>query len=110
MSDKYAEEYLSNWTKMRSNNSSDTSRKFFLEENDPPHPIWDFHDYDGTDIALHDDKLCINCEKKFGSLKCSRCKLIRYCSRECQLSHFKEHKHDCKIVHKLNLVIFYSNI
>ena len=29
--------------------------------------------------------------------RCSRCKVAKYCSRECQKNHFKEHKHACKV-------------
>eukprot|EP00590_Aulacoseira_subarctica_P011785 CAMPEP_0172428684 /NCGR_PEP_ID=MMETSP1064-20121228/47363_1 /TAXON_ID=202472 /ORGANISM="Aulacoseira subarctica , Strain CCAP 1002/5" /LENGTH=273 /DNA_ID=CAMNT_0013173591 /DNA_START=54 /DNA_END=875 /DNA_ORIENTATION=- len=31
-----------------------------------------------------------------GVKKCTRCRYARYCSRECQLEHFKEHKSYCK--------------
>jgi len=40
---------------------------------------------------------CYNCERFFSSLKvCSNCKTVRYCSRECQSSHWKIHKPMCK--------------
>ncbi|KAK0224510.1 hypothetical protein EDD85DRAFT_243310 [Armillaria nabsnona] len=31
-----------------------------------------------------------------GTLTCSGCFLVRYCSKECQLAHWKGHKKDCK--------------
>ncbi|SJL18689.1 uncharacterized protein ARMOST_22288 [Armillaria ostoyae] len=31
-----------------------------------------------------------------GTLTCSGCFLVRYCSKECQLAHWKLHKKDCK--------------
>jgi hypothetical protein len=31
-----------------------------------------------------------------GPKRCSRCKQVRYCGRECQLAHWKAHKADCK--------------
>ena len=41
-----------------------------------------------------------SCERKEcdlnGTLRCSRCKDVSYCSKECQTSHWKEHKKDCK--------------
>jgi hypothetical protein len=35
-------------------------------------------------------------------LRCSRCKLVYYCTPECQKEHFKAHKKDCKILHTIN--------
>ena len=32
-------------------------------------------------------------------LKCSRCQLVYYCSKECQKSHFPSHKRQCKELH-----------
>ena len=26
---------------------------------------------------------------------CARCRAVRYCSRECQLGHWREHKSEC---------------
>jgi hypothetical protein len=37
-------------------------------------------------------------EKQY--LQCSKCKQSRYCSKECQRSHWKEHKDICKLVCK----------
>lgn len=35
-----------------------------------------------------------NIERKM--LKCSSCKVLRYCSRSCQVAHFSEHKAGCR--------------
>lgn len=29
--------------------------------------------------------------------KCSRCKIVKYCSRDCQVSDYSQHKHDCRL-------------
>lgn len=41
---------------------------------------------------------CANCTKVFPNKmsRCSRCKIVKYCSRDCQSLHWKEvHKHSC---------------
>ena len=40
-------------------------------------------------------RTCANCPKQ-GKVKCSVCKAVRYCGRECQKAHWKAHKKDCK--------------
>ena len=57
------------------NQQKTQERTFFMEEEEEPHPFWSVFDYDGKDIALNDDKLCMNCEVKVGDLKCSRCNI-----------------------------------
>ena len=39
--------------------------------------------------------VCANCTKP-STTKCSACKKVRYCSRDCQKEHWKLHKKDCK--------------
>ena len=40
---------------------------------------------------------CAGCGVKRDDLKkCSRCKKVAYCARECQLAHFNSHKGPCK--------------
>jgi len=42
------------------------------------------------------DKLCALCEYKPAAKVCTKCRVTRYCSRECQLSHWKHgHKPHC---------------
>ena len=49
-------------------------------------------------IKEEDDKLCINCLATNIKLRvCSRCKKVRYCSRECQLDDWPMHKQFCSI-------------
>ena len=43
---------------------------------------------------------CANCgkgEEAAGDLKaCTACKLVKYCNRDCQVAHRKQHKRECK--------------
>ena len=40
---------------------------------------------------------CAKCGKEGESLKaCTACKLVKYCNRDCQISHRKQHKKECK--------------
>lgn len=51
-------------------------------------------------------KYCVNCRQdlsKCTALRCSRCKVVHYCSRECQKSNFAQHKPYCKKIHALRL-------
>ena len=44
-----------------------------------------------------DTKVCNNCNKTFEKLlKCSKCKKVKYCSRECQIADWKKHKKNCE--------------
>lgn len=53
--------------------------------------------YSGSNIdALSEGFKCANCFKS-ATQRCSRCKIVWYCCRECQVEHYKkEHKHACK--------------
>jgi hypothetical protein len=44
-------------------------------------------------------RFLINCFQEFKW--CSRCKIVRYCSKTCQQSDFDSHKNDCKKVSAL---------
>ena len=43
---------------------------------------------------------CANCgkgEECSGDLKaCTACKMVKYCNRDCQISHRSQHKKECK--------------
>lgn len=42
-------------------------------------------------------EICANCGKEGGSLKsCAACKLVKYCSRDCQFAHRPQHKKECR--------------
>eukprot|EP00287_Rhodomonas_sp_CCMP768_P012141 CAMPEP_0196728918 /NCGR_PEP_ID=MMETSP1091-20130531/9453_1 /TAXON_ID=302021 /ORGANISM="Rhodomonas sp., Strain CCMP768" /LENGTH=182 /DNA_ID=CAMNT_0042071723 /DNA_START=14 /DNA_END=562 /DNA_ORIENTATION=+ len=46
-----------------------------------------------------EDLACAACNVKNKIMKrCTRCKLVYYCQRECQLSHWKVHKVQCDII------------
>ena len=45
-----------------------------------------------------DDMVCAACGKRDASLKiCTGCRLVRYCGRDCQVSHRKAHKNVCRM-------------
>ena len=47
-----------------------------------------------TDIIL---SKCTNCGKEGSNLKsCAACKMVEYCSRECQIAHRPRHKKECR--------------
>ncbi|KAL4078090.1 hypothetical protein J3A83DRAFT_4356774 [Scleroderma citrinum] len=47
--------------------------------------------------ALYEEKQCEHCRVKSSGLKmCARCRVVRYCSVECQRSHWKTHKRSCR--------------
>ena len=39
---------------------------------------------------------CANCFKSDQSSRCNSCKSVWYCGRDCQKTHWKKHKEDCK--------------
>ena len=41
------------------------------------------------------NKPCGHCGKPEGKQRCSRCKVVYYCGRECQNTDWKEHKKTC---------------
>jgi len=41
------------------------------------------------------DKWCLYCDKKECNLRCSNCKTIYFCNKECQSSAWKIHKKHC---------------
>jgi len=53
-----------------------------------------------TDKDNEDISTCVNCGKEgddINKLKsCTACKLVKYCSRECQIAHRPQHKKECR--------------
>ena len=49
-------------------------------------------------VAVRDDmSTCANCGKEGDSLKtCTACFMVKYCNRDCQIAHRKQHKKECK--------------
>ena len=53
------------------------------------HEIW---------VGTDDENLCRRCEKirkSTGSGFCGKCKLVFYCSKDCQVKDWKRHKEEC---------------
>ena len=49
---------------------------------------------DDKDVVL---SVCANCGKEGSKLKaCTACKLVKYCNRECQITHRPQHKKECR--------------
>eukprot|EP01041_Mallomonas_annulata_P008486 gene8486-17491_t len=42
------------------------------------------------------DNWCVSCHKQNAKKICGKCKKVKYCSTECQHSHWKTHKWSCK--------------
>lgn len=59
---------------------------------------WPYDDKRRVDIYIFSPKpMCNNCQKRPDTLlKCSSCKSVEYCSRECQKAHWPVHKVVCK--------------
>ena len=47
---------------------------------------------------------CFNCGIENATKKCSKCKSVWFCSKECQIIGWKEHKKDCKDYNEEDLV------
>ena len=46
-------------------------------------------------------KFCSACDKEGSALKkCTACKCVWYCDKECQNKHWKEHRKECKLIKK----------
>ncbi|KAF8996165.1 ankyrin repeat-containing domain protein [Cyathus striatus] len=59
----------------------------------------------GEDEAPRSEKACAACGEKEKPLKnCAKCQVARYCSRECQRSHWPTHKKSCKPFNAANTV------
>lgn len=65
---------------------------------------------------MNDKTVCHTCKKYTNELKCSKCKVTIYCSKECQRFDWKEHKKICyaiddpdKIKENLNKILLSPN-
>lgn len=45
---------------------------------------------------------CKLCGKTEGLKQCTQCKEVKYCSKECQVKDWKEHKFECSIMYSIN--------
>ena len=48
---------------------------------------------------------CGHCRKPGASLRCSRCRCVKYCSVLCQKDHFALHKKNCKKIQKKRILV-----
>lgn len=75
--------------------------KFFKETKDgkPDDDLKSLMCLYGSDVfdQFDDDPKCAGCGEP-AAHRCSKCKIEWYCSRECQLSRWKEHKKMCAIM------------
>jgi len=53
-----------------------------------------------TSEQEHNLSVCANCgngkEASINLKSCAACKLVKYCSRDCQIAHRPQHRHECK--------------
>ncbi|KAL9181542.1 hypothetical protein ACHAXT_010347 [Thalassiosira profunda] len=61
----------------------------------PPDAVQALIDGDKGDIIS-----CGHCSQPGATLRCGRCKCVKYCSADCQKLHFAIHKKNCKVVKK----------
>ena len=62
----------------------------------PAESKWTIKKRKMLNLELNDKKTCNVCKKKGKMKKCSRCRSTYYCSRECQVKDWEEHKKVCK--------------
>lgn len=67
--------------------------------------------YDGKNSSLLEDWVCKVCRKTAATdgtdlLRCSRCKIVRYCSQACQRKDFAAHKGVCQVLNSLSLDLY----
>jgi len=56
----------------------------------------DTYDYDALDSLISEVPRCESCGNE-ASKRCSRCRRVWYCSRDCQVGHWKKHKSICDV-------------
>jgi len=57
--------------------------------------------YDGRDPNLEETPKCWTCGENPGTPLCSRCKILPYCSSDCQKADFRKHAASCKKLDQL---------
>ena len=78
------------------NNFENLTREKLAKELEPVNEIYNL---DNIEYFM-EDPLCAQCGKLANS-RCSRCKSEWYCSKECQIKRWKEHKTVCKTLAEL---------
>ena len=75
---------------------------FNTDANDPKEDMKSLLNLYGSDVydQFMDDPVCAGCGEA-ATQRCSKCKSEWYCSRECQLKRWKEHKPMCKMYAEL---------
>ena len=48
-----------------------------------------------AEAAADDEPACLECGKEGGLKRCAKCREACYCSRECQVAHWRVHKKAC---------------
>lgn len=67
-----------------------------LASSDPPSAVSVIAAAINGQRAFNDDaQICVTCGEEKASKKCSKCKMVQYCDRECQRLHWFMHKKTC---------------
>jgi hypothetical protein len=56
----------------------------------------------GLQVFYDCSQICITCKEDKASKKCSKCKMVQYCDRECQRLHWFIHKKTCNRLSQSN--------
>lgn len=68
-----------------------------LASSDPPSAVSVIAAAINGQRAFNDNlQICITCGEEKATKKCSKCKMVQYCDRECQRLHWFLHKKTCK--------------
>ena len=78
------------------NNFENLTREKLMKELEPVNEIYNLDNFE----YFMQDPICAQCGKLANS-RCSRCKSEWYCSKECQIKRWKEHKNICKTLAEL---------
>ena len=72
------------------------SGRIYGDYNDDPKNSLLLMDQGPKDAVIENGFVCGQCLKISPKQRCSRCKILKYCSQECQSSHWKDHKKQCR--------------